>query len=177
MNTLATLFTTVSALKPADYGTSSKATIEQANATLKSVLKDFSSIKKNLHRPEMSNSRKNVGDRTKAVSPLFGTSWTWVSSSVGSVTTTAPVGGKFVLSFGEDNRVNSTTDCNGMGTSYTLGTNGEISFGPFMSTMMYCDGSKEGEYSQTLTATKSFKVEGKNLILTNASGTMMFVKK
>jgi heat shock protein HslJ len=177
MNTLATLFTTVSALKPADYGTSSKATIEQANTTLKSVLKDFNSIKKNLHRPTMVSSRKIVGGGTTTPSPLFGTSWTWVSSTVSGVTTTAPTGGKFVLSFGEDNHVNSTTDCNGVGGSYTLGANNGMTFGPFMSTMMFCEGSHEQEYSRALTSTTAYKVDGSNLTLTTASGTMVFIKK
>lgn len=177
MNTLATLLTTVSALKPINYGTSSKAIIEQANTSLKSVLKDFNTIRKNLHRPAMLSSRKIVGNGTSEASPLFGTSWTWVSSSVSGVTTTAPVGGKFVLSFGEDNRVHSTTDCNGVGGSYTLGVNGAMSFGQFMSTMMYCEGSHETEYSRALTSTTAYKVDGSNLVLTNASGTMTFLKK
>ena len=178
MNTLATLFMKVSALKPVDYGTSSKATIEQVNTTLKSVLKDFNTIRKNLHRPAFLNSRKMTGMGTVGSSPLFGTAWTWVSSSVQGVTTTAPVGGKFVLSFGEDNRVHSTTDCNGVGGNYTVSSaSGTLSFGPFMSTMMYCEGSHEGEYSQTLAKTSAYKVEGPNLTLTNASGTMLFVKK
>ena len=177
MNTLATLFTKISALKPADYGTSSKATIEQANTTLKSVLKDFNTIRKNLHRPAMLSSRKIAGSGTTEASPLFGTSWTWVSSSVAGVTTTAPSGGKFVLSFGENNRVNSTTDCNGVGGNYTASASGVMSFGPFMSTRMYCEGSREGVYSQALSKTSAYKVDGSNLVLTNASGTMLFVKK
>lgn len=177
MNTLANLFTKVSTLKPIDYGTSSKAIIDQANISLKSILKDFNSIKKNLHRPAMLHSRKIVGKGTTEASPLFGTSWTWVSSSVNGVITSAPVGGKFVLSFGEDNRVHSTTDCNGVGGSYTVNTSGTMSFGPFMSTLMFCEGSHEVQYSQALTKTSAYKVEGSNLTLTNASGTMTFVKK
>lgn len=55
MHTLAGLFTTVSALKPSDYGTTSKMVIESTNASLKSVAKDFNSIGKTLHRPVLRN--------------------------------------------------------------------------------------------------------------------------
>ena len=56
--TLATLMTNVSVLKPADYGTTSKAVIESTNISLKAILKDFNSIKKNLHRSNSMSSRK-----------------------------------------------------------------------------------------------------------------------
>ncbi len=49
---LSTLFTQISALKPADYGTSSKATIESVNAGVKSVAKDFNSIAKVARAPK-----------------------------------------------------------------------------------------------------------------------------
>lgn len=188
MNTLANLFTKVSALKPSDYGTSSKATIEQANISLKSVLKDFNTIKKNLRKSSiMSNLSKkdkddkddkdNKDDRGGYASPLAKTSWVWTSSTISGVTSSAPVGGKFILSFEGDHRVRSTTDCNGIGGNYSLGLQGAVTFGQFMSTMMFCEGSQEATYSSQLTKTVSYKVEGMNLILTNASGTMMFVKK
>ncbi len=179
MNTLANALIRVSALKPVDYGTTSKAVIEQTNVDIKNVLKDFNSIKKNLHKPAaMGNVSKKIrGDGEHSPSPLFGTSWTWISSTVNGVTTTAPQGGKFVLSFGEDNRVNSTTDCNGVGGKYTLGASSSITFGQFMSTMMFCEGSKEAEYSAQLMNTSSYTLDGASLVLKNASGTMMFSKK
>lgn len=179
MNILANLFGKVSVLKPSDYGTTSKSVFESTNTSLKTVLKDFNTIKKNLHKPgTLSDSSKKVkGDGKDKYSPLFGTSWVWVSSTASGSTSAAPTGGKFVLSFGEDNRVNSTTDCNGMGGNYTLGASNSMSFGPFMSTKMFCEGSRESEYSSSLMKTSSYKVEGTNLILVNASGTMIFSKK
>ena len=50
---LTTLFTQISALKPSDYGTSSKATIESVNKGVKEVAKDFNSIGRKVRRPEM----------------------------------------------------------------------------------------------------------------------------
>ena len=48
---LATLFVQISALKPADYGTSSKAIIESVNAGVKTIAKNFSSIAKVARHP------------------------------------------------------------------------------------------------------------------------------
>ncbi len=196
MNTLANLLTKIQALKPSDYGTTSKAIIESANSDLKSVLKDFNSVKKNLHRPnglsnlsgkkdkdqkdeehERKENEKYDKKYTLIHSPLYKTSWVWTSSILGGVATSAPAGEKFVLTFGENNRANSTTDCNGVGGSYVVGTGTLLSFGPFMSTMMYCEGSRENEYNQSLARTSSYVLSGTNLTLINASGTMMFMKK
>lgn len=55
MNTLALLFTKVSALKPSDYGTTSRMVIESTNTDLKKVVRDFNSIGKKLHRPVLRN--------------------------------------------------------------------------------------------------------------------------
>lgn len=179
MNTLANLMVTVSALKPIDYGTSSNALLESANTSIKSVLKDFNTIKKNLHKPNsMGNLSKKIQDKgIDSHSPLFGTSWVWVSSVIGGATTTAPAGGKFVLSFGEDHRVQSTTDCNGVGGNYSLGANNVMTISQFMSIMMFCEGSHEAVYSAQLTKTTAYIVDGTHLTLVNSSGTMMFVKK
>lgn len=179
MFTLANLLTIVQALKPSDYGTSSKATIEQVNAGLKAVHKDFNSIRKSVQKPVGigNSSRKVKDDEEGKYSPLFGTSWVWSSSKVDGVTTQAPTGGKFVLSFKEDNRVTSTTDCNGIDGSYSVKTTDAITFGQFMSTMMFCEGSQESVYVAQLMKTTKYNMEGTILTLSNASGTMVFVKK
>lgn len=62
MNTLANLFTKVDALKPTDYGTTSKMVIDQANLDLKNVMKDFNSIKRTLHKPVL-KARSEEGGR------------------------------------------------------------------------------------------------------------------
>lgn len=50
---LSSLFTQISALKPSDYGTTSKATIESVNAGVKLVAKDFASISKVARAPRL----------------------------------------------------------------------------------------------------------------------------
>ena len=178
MNTLATLLPKATSLAPSDYGTSSKATIDTINSGIKSVLKDFNSIKKNLHKPAMmgNSSRKIVGNGSGAVSPLFGTSWIWMSAASGTQAVTVPSGNKFVLSFGEDNHVNSTTDCNIMNGSSKVEGN-KLTFGPMAMTMMYCDGSQEGVYASLLSKVSSYAVNGTTLTLTLDNGVMVFVKK
>ena len=177
MYTLTNALTKVSALKPSDYGTTSKATIESLNNDLKNVMKDFSSIKKNLHKPNNMGNLSKYEKGSTSNSPLFGTAWVWSSSVVNGITTQSPAGGKFVMTFGKDNRITSTTDCNGIGGTYTLGSNNAITFGPFITTMMFCEGSRESEYSALLSKTSSYKLEGATLTLTNASGIMTFTKK
>ncbi len=177
---LSALLTKVVALKPSDYGTTTKETIEFANQELKSIQKDFLKLRNTIHKPKQlalipKNKQKEHNDRVSSI--LTKTSWVWVSSTIANTTTQAPNGEKFVLSFGEDNRVSSKTDCNGVGGSYTVGANNTLTFGPFMSTMMFCEGSKEQEYSSSLMKTTSFSITDKVLTLTNASGTMMFIKK
>lgn len=60
MNTLSGLLVKASALKPADYGTSSKATIDQLNAGIKAVAKDFNSIGKTIHKSVSMKSDMNL---------------------------------------------------------------------------------------------------------------------
>ena len=60
MNTLATLLTKVVALKPSDYGTTSKATIESVNKDIKIVAKDFTMLARTLHRPAVLKNKTMV---------------------------------------------------------------------------------------------------------------------
>jgi hypothetical protein len=50
---LSLLFTQISALKPSDYGTTSKATIESVNLGVRAVAKDFQSIHSKVRRPSI----------------------------------------------------------------------------------------------------------------------------
>ncbi len=118
-------------------------------------------------------------DTQSTANPLFGTSWSWVETILlNGEHVKAPAGDKFVLTFGEDGHVKSTTDCNGMNGSYII--NGEVlSFGPMMSTKMFCEGSQEGNYSEALALTNSYVIEGSELHfnLNRDYGMMVFVKK
>jgi heat shock protein HslJ len=91
--------------------------------------------------------------------------WAWVRTDMlnGSYIL-APIGDKFILTFDRDGNVGSSTDCNGLGGNYVF--NGEIlSFGPFIQTLMYCEGSMESEYSKQLSLTSSYTIFGNELRL------------
>lgn len=117
-----------------------------------------------------------VGDTPQEIE---GTTWEWVYTELLSGNTlNAPEGGQFVLSFTDDGKVNSTTDCNNMFGSYVR--DGEVlSFSPFAMTKKYCEGSLESEYAQQLSLTNSFVINDDelSLILNRDFGVMLFTRK
>lgn len=163
----------VNTLTPSLYGTTSKAIIQEANTTIKTVSKDFATIKKELKRPSFMKDRKDKKEDNKKV--LSNTSWVWTSLTDNG-TTTVPKTDKLVLTFGGDNRVSSKTDCNSLGGSYLAGTS-SLSFGPLMMTRMFCEGSQEGVYAAALNKVKTFTIVNDILTLGFDNGIMTFKKK
>ena len=110
-------------------------------------------------------------------SGLANTSWTWLSTISKGIVTKAPTGGKFVLTFDAQGSVSSKTDCNTLRGDYAVdGT--LIEFGSFTSTMMYCEGSRENEYSSQLSEATSYTISAGVLTLVLSNGdTMSFAKK
>ena len=114
-------------------------------------------------------------------SDIVGQTWVWERNIVGGdgvVPVAKP--GKFSITFGADGNVAGTTDCNGFGGEYKMGSDGMISFGPFMSTLMYCEGSQEQDFTSSLAqATRmTTDVDGNLvLILGDTSNVMVFSKK
>lgn len=108
---------------------------------------------------------------------LIGTSWLWSHTEYQDATRLEPkIGTEFVLTF-EAERVTSTTDCNGLSGDYVK--DGEVlSFGPFASTLMYCEGSLESQYSSDLALTNSYILENGKLTLNlnRDYGTMVFIQ-
>lgn len=81
----------------------------------------------------------------------------------------------FGLTF-KDGSVSAKTDCNSIGGSYTT-KGSELTFGPMMSTLMYCEGSQESEFSSALGEVGSFKFTSRGqliLELKSGKGTMTF---
>jgi heat shock protein HslJ len=74
-------------------------------------------------------------------------------------------------------RISMTAGCNGMGGSWKLEGN-RLSGGPFMSTMMYCDGLMEQEraLSQLLEAKPEVLRDGNQLTLRSASHSAVLVR-
>ena len=104
---------------------------------------------------------------------LTAKSWTWIYTEdvSGNIKFTPKRSEAFKMQFTED-RMSSATDCNTMGGSFIVeGQN--LSFGPLMSTLMYCDGSDEAVYSLSLGSTSSYEIKEEKLRLTNTVGEVM----
>lgn len=109
---------------------------------------------------------------------LEDTEWVWqeTKNADGSVTTPKDPQ-RFVLSF-KDGSLASSTDCNRLMGSYQR--NEEVlSIGNMASTLMFCEGSQEAEYSKALGRVGSYSISGKTLtlILVKDAGTMKFVAR
>ena len=82
--------------------------------------------------------------------------WNWVKTIYNNDKTVTPnKPDKFTLTF-KDGKVSISTDCNSMSATYKVGNDKTISFGPIASTMMYCAGSQETEFSTMLNNVGSY---------------------
>jgi heat shock protein HslJ len=97
-------------------------------------------------------------------SSLFDTSWVWLYSDMHNGTRIDAKEGEFVLSFKDGASFGSTSDCNSMSGIYSI--DGEVlSLGGIAMTLMYCEGSQEGEYVSQLELVNSYHIEGDTLML------------
>ena len=117
------------------------------------------------------------GEANPAVMTLTMQPWTWTQTTYSNDSTVAPKSAKkFTLTFKNDNTFSASTDCNGVGGTYSA-TKNTISFTKMMSTMMYCEGSQENEYSKMLTAAKGYHFTSKGELIFDLamdSGSMIF---
>jgi len=88
--------------------------------------------------------------------------------------------GDFTLTFeAKEGRVFGKTDCNNFFGSYTVSGN-NIEFSALGSTMMYCDGSQESDFSSSVASSTSFSFDGEGnlqLHLENERGVVEFTKE
>jgi len=110
---------------------------------------------------------------------IKGITWIWEKTEMANGTVVTPIKlGMYSVLFEHDGTVTGKTSCNGFGGDYTLGSGGSMSFGPFMSTLMYCEGSQEAEFSQAVTNSNRYTInaEGK-LVFTIKDGGKIILKK
>lgn len=117
------------------------------------------------------------GEANPTMMTLTMKKWTWVKTQMndGKITTPKKVDA-FTLTFGKDGSVSIATDCNSMGGTYTT-KDKQLTFGPGMSTMMYCEGSQEQEFAAFLTNVGSYLFTSKGELILEIkmdSGTMTF---
>lgn len=86
--------------------------------------------------------------------------------------------GAFVATFSKDGKVHMRTDCNTLNSSYSLDKN-KMTFGSFMSTMMYCEGSQERDFSKTISSGKVFYVgldNNNSILVLTSDQTILFTR-
>jgi len=108
-----------------------------------------------------------------------GPTWVWERTEMKSGEIVRPEAGKekaFTLRFDSaKGAVSGTTDCNGFGGEYTAGAANRLSFGPFISTLMFCEGSQEADFRKMIEQSRRyFFTEDGNLVLVmeNETGTI-----
>lgn len=97
--------------------------------------------------------------------------WVWQYTTTKNGDKVMPkVPGKFTLTFEESGRFSVGTDCNSMGGEYTTEWNA-LTLSDMFSTMMYCEGSQEGEFAGYLSEVTQYELTSRGeLILTMKDG-------
>lgn len=111
-----------------------------------------------------------------ASNPLIGT---WKLVSYGSPENPAPAAPDVdtTITFKEDGKVEGNVGCNGFGGDYTVDGD-TITFGPIVSTLMFCDGpvgDQETTILNVFAETVSFVMEGDTVTITSADGSAVVV--
>jgi heat shock protein HslJ len=119
--------------------------------------------------------------RTRSTDPQMarGKTWQWVStvSPVERITVAAPE--RYTILLQADGRAQVRFDCNRGGGNYEI-ADGQLSFGPLMSTRMACPpGTQDGPFMRDLQRVSSFFIEDGVLYLELPydSGTMRFQRE
>ena len=103
--------------------------------------------------------------------------WTLISYGSSSNPTPAVADTDASLTFDKDGQLSGNVGCNGFGGEYKVDGNA-ITFGPIMSTMMYCTEpimQQEGTTLAVLVETVTFKLDGDQLTITSADGNSVLV--
>jgi heat shock protein HslJ len=110
---------------------------------------------------------------------LTGTSWKLTTWEAGGVQNPTAPGVETSLVFGNDDQVSGNLGCNSFGGTYSV-TNGKITFGNLMSTLMACQEpqmSQETHAFQVLRGTASYTLKGDVLTITNGTLSLTLERK
>lgn len=103
--------------------------------------------------------------------------WEWVKTLYSDDKLVTPLKqNKFSITFKNDNTFSATTDCNGIGGEYTV-KDGTLNFSNMISTLMYCEGSQEADFTKMLNETQSYIFTSKGELVLNIkfdSGSIFF---
>jgi heat shock protein HslJ len=107
-----------------------------------------------------------------ATTDLAGSSWraTGINNGTGGVQTTADTG-RVTAVFGTDGTLSGNGGCNSYSATWTTTGDAGLTLGPISSTAMACDAlPTEGQYFTALGAVTSYRIEGDELTLRDATG-------
>lgn len=97
------------------------------------------------------------GDTNPSKMTLYMHSWKWLNTTYANGETTKPkTADRFLIAFDPKKNFSASTDCNSVGGEYSISAN-KITFTKMMSTLMFCDGSQEGEFSKMLSDVQSYR--------------------
>lgn len=82
--------------------------------------------------------------------------WKWVNTTYKNDKKITPIKDRFTLTLNAGKTFSATTDCNGVGGEYTVNGN-KITFTNMVSTLMYCEGSQEQDFTQMLGQIQDYK--------------------
>ena len=103
--------------------------------------------------------------------------WNWVNTIYNNDTVITPkISKKFKITFKSDKTFSASTDCNGVGGEYVV-SGKNITLNKMVSTLMYCEGSQEQDFTKMLSEVQSYMFTSKGelvLILNYDSGSMIF---
>ncbi len=102
--------------------------------------------------------------------------WSWVQTIYSNDTKVTPKTNKFTLTFKANKTFSATTDCNGVGGEYIV-SDEKISFTNMLSTLMYCKGSQEQDFTKMLSEAQSYMFTAKGelvFMLKYDSGSVIF---
>lgn len=105
--------------------------------------------------------------------------WVWKGTELASGEIIAPnKPGVFTITFNDDETVRGATDCNGFFGPYAMQAGDRLTFGPLASTMMYCEGSQEAEFTGAIGGVTHYSLaDNGDLILIGTAGSITFSRQ
>ena len=108
-------------------------------------------------------------------SDVIGETWSLVSlQEAGSTPVVVTDSSRYTVSFGDDNRVKVSSDCNSCGGGYTL-TGSALTVGPLACTKAFCGNqSLDAKFTNILQRAATISVDDDELTIQSAAGTLTF---
>lgn len=118
-----------------------------------------------------------AGVQLQPISALLNTRWVWLQTVANGQSTQPSTPDAFVLTFDASGQASMQTDCNGGGGGFVVGPQRQLSFPMLITTMMFCEGSSDGDFYAQLGLVESYSLTADGVLelhLGGDGGTMEF---